>query len=119
MGINEGVFGAFSSVMSGDTVAAPLPLGGGRRRPGMSLRCMETQIIGPSGDELDIVEGDALLPCMGLANIEDFGAVQKVDGSRMGGIRLREKMEGMQGVLPVEMAWAGGRALKTINGNAV
>jgi len=124
--INEGVFGAFSSVMAGDTVAAPLPLGGGRRRPGMSLRCMETQIIGPSGDELDIVEGDALLPrmeegdwllfpCMGLANIEEFGAVQKVDGSRMGGIRIREKTEGMKGVLPVEMAWAGGRALKTIN----
>jgi len=126
--INEGVFGAFSSVLAGDTVVPPLPLGGGRRRPGLMSGSTEAEIIGPSGDELDHVmedvllptmdEGDWLLfPCMGRACLDEFGQEQRVEGSKHGGVRLRVEMVEVKGVLPVEMAWAPGTVIKTINVN--
>lgn len=115
--INEGVFGAFSSNLGGDTVASPLPLGGGRRRSAMTTRSCEAEILGPSGDELDRVveevvvprmeEDDWLLfPCMGLASMDGFGDLQKVDGSKDGSIRLKEGKKFIEGTLPVELAWA-------------
>lgn len=114
--INEGVFGAFSSVLAGEAVAMPLPLGGGRNRPGLSARQELAQILGPSGDELDMVaeevvlprlrEGDWLLfPCMGCAPMAAFGREQRVQGGQ-GGLRLRTAAEEVEGVLPVELAWA-------------
>jgi len=126
--ISEGVFGAFSSVLAGETMAAPLPLGGGRRRPGLFSKSLDAEILGPSGDELDTVvdevllpkmeEGDWILfPCMGLACFEEFGPAQKIEGSRNGGVRLRKERADMEGILPVEMVWAPGTVIKTINVN--
>ena len=60
--INEGVFGAFSSVLGGECVAAPLPLGGGSRRPGLTSGLLGAELVGPSGDELDVVARDVMLP---------------------------------------------------------
>jgi len=124
--ISEGVHGAFSNLLAGDTAPAPLPLGGrGARRGGQgkgsSYRL--TEILGPSGDELDRIadevvlpsmeEGDWLLfPYLGATHIQGFGPVRAVEGSRQGaGVRLKEiKESGGGGILPLEMAWAHGTA---------
>ena len=85
--INDGVFGAFSSVLAGESVAAPMPLGGGRNRRGFSCRLLEAEILGPSGDELDKVAEEVLLPkmqlgdwllfpCLGAAALQEFGELQ-------------------------------------------
>ena len=85
--INDGVFGAFSNVLAGESVAAPMPLGGGRNRRGFSCRLLEAEILGPSGDELDKVAEEVLLPkmqlgdwllfpCLGAAALQEFGELQ-------------------------------------------
>ena len=124
--INDGVFGAFSGVLAGETVAAPMPLGGGRNRRGLTCRLLEAEILGPSGDELDVVaeevllpqlqEGDWLLfPCIGAASLQDFGEVQAIEGSREGGLRLKQAREMTEGVLPIELAWAQNTIMRNIS----
>lgn len=94
--INEGVFGAFADnlTVTGDPpVTAPLPLGGGRNRKGLTAKLLETNLVGPTGDELDnIVEdivlqrmeiGDWLLfPNMGTKQLVEFQAGGKMRGSQ-------------------------------------
>jgi len=124
--INDGVFGAFSGVLAGEAVAAPMPLGGGRNRRGLTCRLLEAEILGPSGDELDVVaeevllpqlqEGDWLLfPCIGAASLQDFGEVQAIEGSREGGLRLKKAREITEGVLPIELAWAQNTIMRNIS----
>jgi hypothetical protein len=126
--INEGVFGAFSGVLAGEAVAAPLPLGGAGGRRGAAGAGRITEILGPSGDELDQVAGELLLPgllegdwllfpCMGAACLGGFGPEERVEGSREGGLRLRRREGAGEGVLPVELAWAPGTLVKTISVN--
>merc|ERR1719187_2727984 len=65
--INDGVFGAFSASLSGDKVSAaiaPFPLGGGEVRKGPRSRQFDSVILGPTGDELDVVTEDVVLPVM-------------------------------------------------------
>lgn len=125
--INEGVFGAFSGVLAGVAgPAMPLPLGGGRNRPGLTARLLEAQILGPSGDELDTVAEDVLLPCMseedwllfpcmGTAALQGYGEARRVEGSREGEVRLREREEAVEGVLPLEMAWAPETIMRSLS----
>jgi len=61
--INEGVFGAFSGNLCIEgCVSTPYPLGGGKGRKGNRSQVYDTKIFGPSGDELDIILEDILLP---------------------------------------------------------
>jgi len=65
--INDGVFGAFSANLAGDKVSAasaPFPLGGGKVRKGPRSRQFDSVILGPTGDELDVVAEDVVLPVM-------------------------------------------------------
>jgi len=90
--INEGVFGAFTNnlVSEESLVSAPLPLGGGKNRKGLTAKLLETSIIGPSGDELDEVLDDIVLPKMeeddwllfpnmGTMNLTDYSSEVKND----------------------------------------
>jgi len=124
--ISEGVFGAFSGVLAGETVAAPMPLGGGRNRRGLTCRLLEAEILGPSGDELDVVAEEVLLPqlqkgdwllfpCLGAASLQDYGEVQAIEGSREGGLRLKQAREMTEGVLPIELAWAQNTIIQNIS----
>jgi len=94
--INEGVFGAFSNnLISEDClVPSPLPLGGGKKRKGLSSMLLDSSIVGPSGDELDEVledvalqkmeEGDWLLfPNMGIMNFNKYSSEMKVEGNNL------------------------------------
>lgn len=119
--INEGVFGAFSGVLAGEAVAAPLPLGGAGARRGGAGAGRIAEILGPSGDELDCVAGELLLPGllegdwllfpgMGAACLGGFGPEE-------GGLRLRRREGAGEGVLPVELAWAPGTLVKSISVN--
>ena len=74
-------------MLAGESVAAPMPLGGGRNRRGFSCRLLEAEILGPSGDELDKVAEEVLLPkmqlgdwllfpCLGAAALQEFGELQ-------------------------------------------
>lgn len=61
--INEGVFGAFSTNLTGDRLApVPFPLGGGKNRKGVRSVLYDTMIVGPSGDETDTIIDDIMLP---------------------------------------------------------
>lgn len=61
--VNDGVFGAFSACLSGDAIIpAPFPLGGGKNRKGLRSRQYNTTIFGPSGEELDMITDDIVLP---------------------------------------------------------
>jgi len=61
--VNDGVFGAFSSCLTGDkAISAPFPLGGGKNRKGLRSRQYNTVIFGPSGEELDLITEDIVLP---------------------------------------------------------
>jgi len=61
--VNDGVFGAFSACLSGDAmIPAPFPLGGGKNRKGLRSRQYNTTIFGPSGEELDLITDDIVLP---------------------------------------------------------
>jgi len=124
--INDGVFGAFSNVLAGESVAAPMPLGGGRNRRGFSCRLLEAEILGPSGDELDMVAEEVLLPkmqrgdwllfpCLGAAALQEFGALQAIEGSREGSVRLKQARESLEGVVPIEMAWASNTIMHNIS----
>jgi len=94
--INEGVFGAFSNNLISDDclVPAPLPLGGGKKRKGLSSKLLDSSIVGPSGDELDEVledialqrmeEGDWLLfPNMGIMNFTKYSSEMKVEDNNL------------------------------------
>jgi len=85
--INESVFGAFSEHLTSSEccLAAPLPLGGGANRKGISNKLLDTEIKGNSGDDNDVVlpmgdimlpileEGDWLLfPRMGVMNLGEY-----------------------------------------------
>jgi len=124
--INDSVFGAFAGVLAAEAVAAPMPLGGGRNRRGLTCRLLEAEILGSSGDELDIVadevllpqlqEGDWLLfPCMGAASLQEFGDVQAIEGSREGGLRMKQSRERTEGVVPIEFAWAQNTIMRNIS----
>ena len=92
--INEGVFGAFSRNLCLDgPVSAPYPLGGGKGRKGNRSQMFDTKILGPSGDVLDIILEDILLPQlekddwllfpgMGCLNNLDFINHSNVSGTR-------------------------------------
>lgn len=94
--IDEGVFGCFSSNLSanGETdVSAPLPLGGGKNRKGLSAKLLVTNIIGSSGDELDMVVEDIVLqrmevgdwllfPNIGAKNLSEFNGGKSVKGGQ-------------------------------------
>ena len=66
--INESVFGAFSEHLTSSEccLAAPLPLGGGANRKGISNKLLDTEIKGNSGDDNDVVlpMGDIMLPIL-------------------------------------------------------
>lgn len=93
--INESVFGVFSSNLAstGDSpVSAPMPLGGGKNRKGLTARLLETNLHGNSGDDLDLVVDDVVLqkmevedwllfPNMGSANLSEYtNTVRKSSG---------------------------------------
>jgi len=119
--INEGVFGAFShNLISEDyLVSAPLPLGGGKNRKGLTAKLLDTCITGPSGDELDEVlddivlprmeEGDWLLfPNMGTMNLTEFGSEMKIEGNNLFiYLRKREKLTGVKPCPGLQRAWQG------------
>jgi hypothetical protein len=104
--INEGVFGAFSGLLwdnngngnntsSGSNIsfpAVPFPLGGVKNRKVVGHRYFGTSIRGPSGDELDIIADDVLLPRLdeddwllfpglGCLNDTGYGRSSCIDGS--------------------------------------
>jgi len=126
--INEGVFGAFSqNLISDDCLfSAPLPLGGGKNRKGLTAQLLDTCIIGPSGDELDEVmddivlprmeEGDWLLfPNMGTMNLTDYGSEMKIEGNNL--FIYLKKRENLIGVKPcpgLQRAWQADN-IKNIN----
>jgi hypothetical protein len=110
--INEGVFGAFSGILfennnicpnsnsyanNNSFPAVPFPLGGVKNRKGgtgrvAGPRYFATSIRGPSGDELDIIVEDILLPRLdeddwllfpglGCLNGAEYGSSSCIDGS--------------------------------------
>jgi len=93
--INESVFGVFSNNLAteGDTpVSAPLPLGGGKNRKGLTAKLLETNLGGNSGDVLDVVVEDIVLqkmeledwllfPNMGTANLTEYKTARNMNGS--------------------------------------
>jgi len=117
--INEGVFGAFSqNLISEDClVSAPLPLGGGKNRKGLTAQLLDTCIIGPSGDELDEVmddivlprmeEGDWLLfPNMGTMTLADYGSEMKIEGNNLFiYLKKREILSGVKPCPGLQRAW--------------
>lgn len=96
--INESIFGAFSANLTTSEccVPAPLPLGGGGIRKGISNKFVESAVVGNSGDDVDVVlplgevvlprmeEGDWILfPNMGTMNLQDFvGSCRKSVGNQ-------------------------------------
>jgi len=96
--ITESVFGIFSSELESDdcSVPTPLPLGGGGHRKGLTGKLLETAILGPSGDEMDLIlplgeillprmkEGDWLLfPNMGTRNLAQYlNSGRKIQGNK-------------------------------------
>jgi len=94
--VSEGVHGTFASNLAskGETdVCAPLPLGGGRNRKGLSAKLLDTNILGPSGDDLDVVVEDIVLqrmevgdwllfPNVGAKNISEFSEGKVIKGSQ-------------------------------------
>jgi len=117
--INEGVFGAFSNnLISEDClVSAPLPLGGGKNRKGLTAKLLDTSIIGPSGDELDEVlddivlprmeEGDWLLfPNMGTMNLTEYGSEMKIEGNNLFiYLKKRDIIGGVKPCPGLQKAW--------------
>ena len=107
--INEGVFGAFSGILfenynnphvynnnNNNFPAVPFPLGGVKNRKGAGRvaghRYFGTSIRGPSGDELDVIADDILLPRLdeddwllfpglGCLNDTGYGRSSCIDGS--------------------------------------
>jgi len=126
--INEGVFGAFANnLISEDClVSAPLPLGGGKNRKGLTAKLLDTGIVGSSGDELDEVlddillprmeEGDWLLfPNMGTMNLTEYGSEMKIEGNNL--FIYLKKCETLGNVKPcpgLQKAW-GNDNIKNIN----
>jgi len=113
--INESVFGAFSSNLAtvGDTpVSAPLPLGGGKNRKGLTAKLLETNLEGNSGDQLDIVVEDVVLqrmeledwllfPSMGTANLTEYQTVRNMNGSHhILGVKIGSLSGGDSGARP-------------------
>jgi len=96
--INESNFGAFVSNMASSEccVSAPLVLGGGGNRKGHSGKLLDAEIVGDSGDDIDVVlpmgdivlprmeEGDWILfPNMGNMNLVNYlGSCKKVVGQK-------------------------------------
>lgn len=117
--INEGVFGAFSdNLISEDClVSAPLPLGGGKNRKGLTAKLLDTSIVGPSGDELDEIlddivlprmeEGDWLLfPNMGTMNLTEYGSEMKIEGNNLFiYLKKREIIGGVKPCPGLQKAW--------------
>jgi len=61
-------------------------------------------------------EGDWLLfPCLGAALLQEFGELQAIEGSREGGLRLKQAREMTEGVLPIELAWAQNTIMRNIS----
>ena len=105
--INEGVFGALSGILwdnnnnnnnnnssnnTNNCPAVPFPLGGVKNRKVVGHRYFGTAIRGPSGDELDLIADDILLPRLdeddwllfpglGCLNDTGYGRSSCVDGS--------------------------------------
>lgn len=97
--INEGVFGALSGLLwqnysreNNNFPAVPFPLGGVKHRKVVGHRYFGTAIHGPSGDELDIIAEDILLPRLdeddwllfpglGCLNDTGYGRSSCIDGS--------------------------------------
>lgn len=96
--INEGIFGAFASNLSSSEccVSTPLVLGGGGNRKGHSGKLLDAEVVGDSGDDIDVVlpmgdialprmeEGDWILfPNMGNMNLVNYlGSCRKVVGQK-------------------------------------
>lgn len=126
--INEGVFGAFSNNLISENclVSAPLPLGGGKNRKGLTAKLLDTSIIGPSGDELDEVLDDIVLPRMeeddwllfpnmGTMNLTEYGSEMKIEGNNL--FIYFKKREIITGVKPcpgLQRAWESDN-IKNIN----
>lgn len=102
--INEGVFGAFSGILfennnnsGASSNLVPFPLGGVKNRKGAAShvaghRYFGTSIRGPSGDELDVIADEVLLPRLdeddwllfpglGCLNDTGYGRSSCIDGS--------------------------------------
>ena len=63
--INEGVFGAFTANLCLDGgVQTPFALGGGKGRRGYRAELHGTRILGPSGDQVDVVLEEVFLPAL-------------------------------------------------------
>ena len=96
--INEGIFGAFVSNMTSSEccISAPLLLGGGGNRKGLSGKLLDAEALGDSGDDIDVVlpmgdialprmeEGDWILfPNMGNMNLVNYlGSCKKLVGQK-------------------------------------
>jgi len=126
--INEGVFGAFASNLAtpGDVpVSAPLPLGGGRNRKGLTAKLLETNIIGPSGDGLDVVIDDIVLqkmevgdwllfPNMGNKDLTEFETGSNIRGCHTS-INIKGLAAGDSGARPCpDGAWSSMAGGKTV-----
>ena len=104
--INEGVFGALGCILwennnnnnnnssnnNNNCPAVPFPLGGVKHRKVVGHRYFCTAIRGPSGDELDVIAEDILLPRLdeddwllfpglGCLNDSGYGRSSCIDGS--------------------------------------
>ena len=96
--INESIFGAFASNLTSSEccISAPLLLGGGGNRKGHSGKLLDAEVLGDSGDDIDVVlpmgdialprmeEGDWILfPNMGNMNLVNYlGSCKKLVGQK-------------------------------------
>jgi len=130
--VSEGVYGTFESnlVSKEETdVSAPLPLGGRRNRKGLSAKLLETNILGPSGDDLDVVVEDIVLqrmevgdwllfPNVGAKNISEFSEGKLIKGSQAC-IYIKEKAKNSySGAAPMPgdmFEAAAGAEVKTVS----
>jgi len=128
--IEEGVFGCFSSNLSvkgENDVCAPLPLGGGKNRKGLSAKLLVTNILGPSGDDLDVVVEDIVLqrmevgdwllfPNIGSKNLSEFNGGKSVKGSQAS-VYIKANNKGKSGASAYPDAMldnSGGAGVKTV-----
>jgi len=125
--IKEGVFGAFATNLTSDDclLSAPLPLGGGRNRKGLTAKLLDSNIVGPSGDELDMVlddivlprmeEGDWLLfPNMGTMNFTEYNAETRITENLCIYLKKRQDTTGMKVCPGLLQAWQTGN-MRTID----
>jgi len=127
--IDEGVFGCFSTNLSTSgepDVCAPLPLGGCKNRKGLSAKLLFTNIIGSSGDELDVVVEDIVLqrmeigdwllfPNVGTKDLGQYNDGKNVKGNQAS-VFVKTNLEGFKGTskFPEDLLENPGAGNKTV-----